>query len=92
MRFKPDGITDLGSISLAVKDNVLGPIIFEYKRPLIPKDVSKLTVPLEDIENSPNIQNPAKMFASYNSDIIIPEGTSDVVIRGSRPGDVILLC
>jgi len=86
---KPDAITDLGAIALNEKSTGLPPIIIVYKPKLIEKDVAKIEIKTEDIAHSPNIQNPKELFASMNSDIIIPEGSTEMIIRGSRPGDVI---
>ena len=89
LEVKPDHITDLGDVALNEKSTGLPPIVIVYKPKLIEKDVAKILIKTEDIEHSPNIRNPKELFASMNSDIIIPEGSSDVIIRGSRPGDVI---
>lgn len=89
LEVKPDHITDLGTVALNEASNGLPPIIVIYEPKLIEKDVAKILIKTEDIAHSPNIRNPKELFASMNSDIIIPEGTSDVIIRGSRPGDVI---
>ena len=66
-----------------------GPVIITYKPKLIDQDVQKIMIKTEDIGHSLNVRNPKELFASMNSDIIIQEGTSDVIIRGSRPGDAI---
>lgn len=89
IQVKPDAITDLGAIALNNKSTGLPPIVIIYEPKLIEKDVAKIEIKTEDIAHSPNIQNPKELFASMNSDIIIPEGTSEMIIRGSRPGDVI---
>ncbi|MBD3636537.1 MAG: carboxypeptidase regulatory-like domain-containing protein [Crocinitomicaceae bacterium] len=86
---KPDEITDLGSIALLDDSNMLGPFIYTYTEPLIKKDVAKISIPTEDIEHSLNIRDPKALFVSMNSDIQMVEGTSDVIIRGSRPGDAV---
>jgi len=46
------------------------------------------TIPLSDIQNSVNIQNPKAMISSMNSDIKLNQN-NQLIIRGSRPGDVI---
>jgi Carboxypeptidase regulatory-like domain len=86
---KPDEISNVGSISLVVKDNMLGMFELVWEPPLIPTDVSKISIPAGDIKVSLNIRNPKLLFVSMNSDINMVEGTSDVIIRGSRPGDAI---
>ena len=89
VEIKPDAITNLEMIKLQDNSIMKDPIVIEYKAPLIKKDVAKIEIGTEDIAHSPNIRNPKELFASMNSDIIIPEGTSEMIIRGSRPGDVI---
>lgn len=86
---KPDAITNIGNVTLQLNSIMKGPVVVRWTEPLIKKDVGKISIPLEDIAHSPNIRNPKELFASMNSDIIILEGTSDMIIRGSRPGDVI---
>ena len=85
----PNSITDLDAITMMEKSIEGDVVVITYKPGLIDQDLNKIHIPLSDIENSPNIRNPKELFASYNSDIIILEGTSDMIIRGSRPGDVI---
>ena len=46
------------------------------------------TIPLEDIQNSPNIQNPKAMLANANSDIQV-NADNQIIIRGTRPGNVV---
>ncbi|UKN00152.1 carboxypeptidase-like regulatory domain-containing protein [Paracrocinitomix mangrovi] len=84
-----NGIADVGRVVLREKSTVLGPYVYVYEPPLIEKDVQQIKIGVDDIEHSPLIQNPKELFAAYNSDIIIQEGTSDMIIRGSRPGDVV---
>ena len=89
VEIKSDGITNLETIALQDNSIMKDPIIIEYKTPLIKKDIAKIEISGADIANSPNIRNPKELFASMNSDIIIQEGTDEMIIRGSRPGDVI---
>lgn len=89
VQVKPDEITNLGAIRLEMNSIMKGPIIVEYHEPMIKKDIAKISIPLEDIAHSPNIRNPKELFVSMNSDIQMVEGTSDVIIRGSRPGDAV---
>ncbi|MEX1003563.1 MAG: carboxypeptidase regulatory-like domain-containing protein [Crocinitomicaceae bacterium] len=89
IEIKPDAITNIGEVALLPSTTKLDPIIITYTPPLIRKDVQKIEITTEDIAHSPNIQNPKELFASMNSDIVIPEGSSDMIIRGSRPGDVV---
>ncbi len=57
--------------------------------PLITKDIPRLLIPTEDIAHSPLIQNPKGLLAAVSSDIQLVEGTGELIIRGSRPGDAI---
>lgn len=89
IEIKPNGLMNLGHITLNT-GTIMGKV-FEYKytRPLIAGETGKIEIPTTDIDNSPFVRNPKELFAAFNSDIQIPEGTSDMIIRGSRPGDVI---
>ncbi|MEO9533820.1 MAG: carboxypeptidase-like regulatory domain-containing protein [Crocinitomicaceae bacterium] len=89
VEIKPDAITNLEMITLQDNSIMKDPIVIEYHAPLIKKDISKIEISAADIANSPNIRNPKELFASMNSDIIINEGSDEMIIRGSRPGDVI---
>ncbi|MCB9223892.1 MAG: carboxypeptidase regulatory-like domain-containing protein [Crocinitomicaceae bacterium] len=86
---RPDHITDLGNQNLVASSKGLPPIVIKYEQKLIEKDVQMLVIKTEDIEHSPNIRNPKELMASMTSDIKIMEGTDEVIIRGSRPGDAI---
>ena len=86
---KPEAITNIGKIELVPNSKTLGKVEIVYTKPLIRKDVQKIEIGIEDIKHSPNIQNPKELFASMNSDVIIQEGSNDVIIRGSRPGDAV---
>jgi len=83
-----DMMTTIDDISMT-SNNMLGCVFVTYSRPLIPKEVSRIEIPIEDIAHSPLVRDPKALFASMNSDIIIKEGTGEMIIRGSRPGDVI---
>lgn len=84
---KPEFITTLDDISATY--GMLGPVEIVYTPPLIKKEINRLDINTKDIEHSPNIRNPKALIASFSSEITIPEGTNEVIIRGSRPGDVI---
>ena len=85
---KPDEITNLGTLEMADK-SILGGKITVWSEPLIKDDVGKISISTKDIEVSLNIRNPKELFASMNSDIIIQEGSNEMIIRGSRPGDAV---
>ena len=55
----------------------------------IEKDILRIKVLTEDIEHSLNIRDPKALLAGMSSDIQQQEGTNEVIIRGSRPGDAI---
>ncbi|MDG1914463.1 MAG: TonB-dependent receptor [Crocinitomix sp.] len=69
-------------------DGNLPPVIV-YEPLLIPGDIPKIEIRLEDIEHSPYMRDPKALIEKMNSDVQIVEGTSDIIIRGSRPGDAI---
>lgn len=58
-------------------------------RPLIAKDLPKIIIPTEDIEHSPYIRDPKGLIVGTSSDVQQVEGTGDLIVRGSRPGDAI---
>ncbi len=69
-------------------DGALPPVNV-YVPILIPGDIPKIEIRLEDIEHSPYIQSPMDLVVTVNSDVQMVEGTSEIIIRGSRPGDAI---
>ena len=86
VKVSPDGLTKI-DFSLS---NTLGPIdVITYKDPLITSDIPKIKISTEDIAHSPNIRNPLMMLAGVSSDIQVQEGSNQVIIRGSRPGDAV---
>ena len=68
--------------------NVL-PIIEVFVPLIVPGDIPKLEIPIEDIETSLNIRDPKALLTGLSSEIQMTEGTDQVIIRGSRPGDAI---
>jgi hypothetical protein len=86
---KPESITDLGIVELHMSNGMLGVVPVIYKPKLIDKDVQKIMIKTEDIAHSPFVRDPKALFVSVNSDIQMVEGTGDVIIRGSRPGDAV---
>ena len=87
VKVDPDGITTVNPI--LNNNNMLDPVVVDFYRVKIEKDIPKIKITTEDIEHSPNIRNPLQMIANATSDIKIMEGTNDVIIRGSRPGDAV---
>lgn len=84
---RPDGITTV-DVHMT-NDNVLGVIVINFNAVKIEKDIPRITIQLEDIENSPFIRDPKALLAGMSSDIQQVEGTGAMIIRGSRPGDAI---
>lgn len=84
----PEGMTFLDLVM--PQDSMLDEVvIWEYKIPLIDINIPKLTISTEDIEHSPYIRNPLTMLTSVSSDVKMMEGTGQILIRGSRPGDAV---
>ncbi len=83
----PDGITTVDVY--CTDDNVLGIVVIDFNRVKIEKDIHKVKITTEDIENSPYIRDPKGLLAGTSSDIQQVEGTNDIIIRGSRPGDAV---
>ena len=84
----PEGITFLDLVM--PRDSMLEEVkIVAYKIPLIDINIPKLTISTEDIEHSPYIRNPLTMLTSVSSDVKMMEGTGQILIRGSRPGDAV---
>ncbi len=82
-----DGITNTNVYS--TNDNVLGIVEIKYTAVKIEKDIPRIKVLMEDIDHSLNIRDPKALLAGMSSEVKMVEGTSDVIIRGSRPGDAI---
>lgn len=82
-----DGITN--NNVYCTNDNVLGVVYISYTAVKIEKDIPRIKVLMEDIEHSLNIRDPKALLAGMSSEVKMVEGTSDVIIRGSRPGDAI---
>ncbi|WP_066757179.1 carboxypeptidase-like regulatory domain-containing protein [Crocinitomix algicola] len=84
---RPDGIT---TVDVYMSDeNVLGVVILDFSAIKIEKDIQKITILQEDIAKSPFIRDPKGLLAGSSSDIQQPEGSDNIIIRGSRPGDAI---
>lgn len=82
-----DGITTVDIY--CTNDNVMGVVYVDFNRVKIEKDIPKIRILKEDIEHSIYIRNPKALLAGTSSDIQQVEGSNDVIIRGSRPGDAI---
>ncbi len=88
IRVNPDGITTV-NMPVPVDSKVLGPVIIVYTPPMINKDTPRLIIDVQDIENSPYVRDPKGLLVATSSEVNQVEGTSDIIIRGSRPGDAI---
>jgi len=84
---KPDGITTVDVYPTS--DNVIGVVYVDFNRVKIEKDINRIQVLTEDIEHSVYIRDPKALLSGMSSEIQQIEGTSEVIIRGSRPGDAI---
>lgn len=82
----PDALT---FVDAYLTSNMLGEVVIKYEEPLIDGDVQKLKIDTEDIERSPYIRNPDMLLVSKSSDVRMVEGTDQLIIRGSRPGDAV---
>ena len=84
----PESITFLDLVM--PRDSMLAEVpVFGYRVPLIDKNIPKLTISTEDIEHSPYIRNPLTLLSSVSSDVKMEEGSGQILIRGSRPGDAV---
>lgn len=70
-------------------DNMMTVVVVDFNAVKIEKDINRIKVLTEDIEHSLNIRDPKALLAGMTSDIQQQEGSNEVIIRGSRPGDVI---
>jgi Carboxypeptidase regulatory-like domain/TonB-dependent Receptor Plug Domain len=70
-------------------NNVLGIIDVVWTPPVMDKNIPRIRISTEYIQHSPDIRNPLALLKGYSSEIQMTEGTNDVIIRGSRPGDAV---
>ena len=82
-----DGITTVDIY--CSNDNLMKVVYVDFNRVQIEKDIIRIKVLTEDIEHSLNIRDPKALLAGMSSDIQQQEGSGEVIIRGSRPGDAI---
>jgi len=83
----PDGITTVDAY--CSMGTTLGVVKIIYKPSLITKDVLRIQILQEDIKLSLNIRDPKALLAGMSSEVQMPEGSNEIIIRGSRPGDAI---
>ncbi|NOQ73453.1 MAG: TonB-dependent receptor plug domain-containing protein [Crocinitomix sp.] len=82
-----DGITTVDVY--CTDDNMMTVVYVDFNAIKIEKDINRIKVLKEDLDHSLNIRDPKALLAGMSSDIQQQEGSSEVIIRGSRPGDVI---
>lgn len=82
----PDAITFL-DLKMPIKSS--GTVTVIYTAPVIDPELPRLRIPTAYIAQSPDIRNPLALLSSYSSEIKYVEGSGQVIIRGSRPGDAV---
>ncbi|MBI3136121.1 MAG: carboxypeptidase regulatory-like domain-containing protein [Bacteroidetes bacterium] len=83
----PEAITFL-DVKLT-SNNLLTAVPIIWEAPVMDKNLPRIRITTEYIEQSPNIRNPLALLSNFSSEIQMPEGSSQVIIRGSRPGDAV---
>ena len=83
----PDGITTVNPY--VTQNKMIEVVTITWKEPLITKDIPKLKIGVEEIANSPFVRDPKGLLVGTSSEIQQVEGTGDIIVRGSRPGDAI---
>lgn len=76
-------------VNLKMRGKSTGTVIVVWEAPVIDPNLPRLRVSTEYISQSPNIRNPLALLSNFSSEIQMPEGGNQVIIRGSRPGDAI---
>lgn len=82
----PDGLHEL---DLVMDNKTFEPVVVNGGPPILETDIISIRIPTADIKTSPYIRNPLALLAGTSSDIKMPEGTNEIIIRGSRPGDAV---
>lgn len=80
---RPNTITEVNGHC----DNTLRTVVI-YEPVIIFEDIPNLQIPKADLKHNPNLRDPAKMLTARFSEIQQTEGQQQLIIRGSRPGDV----
>lgn len=60
-----------------------------YAPIIIPGDIPKVEILKGDLKHTQFLRDPSKLLASTCSDIQMDEGSSQLIIRGARPGDAV---
>ncbi|WP_027420583.1 carboxypeptidase-like regulatory domain-containing protein [Crocinitomix catalasitica] len=87
VKVSADGFTTVNIMS--TNHNVMTTVTVVYNSVKIEHDIVKIKFLTEDIENSVFLRSPVDLLVGSSSDITMIEGTNDIIIRGSRPGDAI---
>ena len=87
VKVSSDGITTANI--MATNHNVMKMVTYDHSAVKIENDIVKIKFLTEDIENSVFLRSPVDLLVGSSSDITMVEGTNDIIIRGSRPGDAI---
>lgn len=74
---------------LVMGTNTLPVIVIDPGAPKIETDIISIRIPTTDIAKSPYIRDPKGLLVGTSSDIKMAEGSTDIIIRGSRPGDAV---
>ncbi|MCH2233430.1 MAG: TonB-dependent receptor [Crocinitomicaceae bacterium] len=83
----PDGLTKLEVV--LKNDNMLDPVVINGNGIKLETDIISYRIPTTDIKKSPYIRDPLALLSGTASDIQMPEGSNQPIIRGSRPGDAV---
>lgn len=76
-------------VDLKMSNKSTGTVIVVWTPPVIDANLPRIRISTDYIQQSPDIRNPLALLSSYSSEIQMPEGSGQVIIRGSRPGDAV---
>ncbi len=79
----------IATVNVYCKDDNQLPEIIVHVPLIIEKEIPRIEISVDDIKNSPYIRDPKGLLAATTSEIQQVEGTGDLIIRGSRPGDAV---
>lgn len=87
---EPDKLRLMGDITLGSESFVMGGVVvWEWEELQIdPEDAGKQTMKAVEIEKHAGGNNFLSLLSSMSSDIVILEGSDQVMIRGSRPSSL----
>jgi len=87
IQVSPDGITTVDVF--CTSNTSLGVVYVDFNAVKIEKDIVHIKILPEDIAHSMNARDPKSLLVGISSDIQQVEGTGEIIIRGSRPGDAV---